>query len=197
MARAEPTEPATGLVVVGEGVQARAATAKEAQDENNRVMEAILGRVKALGIGDDEIRTDGISLFPVNEPPDGRVVGHQATNAVRMTRRDPRRVREAIEAAVSAEANHAGEVRFALRDEAPLRRQALDQALRAAKGDAEAIAQTAGLRLGAVRSVTTEPSVGPTSGAGLPVQVHAPTAPPVQPGQLAVVARVRVVYQVQ
>jgi uncharacterized protein YggE len=88
-------------------------------------------------------------------------------------------------------------VRFAFRDDAPLRRQALDQALRSARGDAEAIAQTAGLRLGALQSVAIEPAGSSIAAEGAPP--HLPTAlgPPVQPGQLSVVARVRMVYQLQ
>jgi uncharacterized protein YggE len=206
-----PAPAGPGLTVVGEGVargepdlayvtagvQTRAAAAKDAQDENNRLMEAVVARVKALGIGEPEIRTSGITLFPVNEPPHDRPVGYHATNAVRVTVRSPRQVGAVLDATIAAGANQAGEVRFAFRDEAPLRRQALDQAIRAAKGDAEAIAQSSGLRLGALQSIAIEPTGGPMAAEGVPSATHAPMSPPLQPGQLAVVARVRVVYQLQ
>jgi uncharacterized protein YggE len=204
-AAASPTGP--GLTVVGEGiargepdlayvsagVQTRAPGAKEAQAENDRVMQAVVGRIKALGIGEGDVRTNAITLVPIGEPGQDRVVAYHATNSVTVTLRDPRRVGEVLEAALAAGANQAGDVRFAVRDEAPLRRQALDQAIRTAKGDAEAIAQSAGLRLGALQSIAIEPTGGPIVG---DVPVQAPAAAPVQPGRLAVVARVRVVYQV-
>jgi uncharacterized protein YggE len=192
VARGEPD-----LAYVTAGVQTRAATAREAQEENNRVMQQVVGRIKALAIGEGDVRTNAVALFPVNEPPDGRLAGYQANNSVEVTLRDPRRVADVLEAALAAGANQAGDVRFAFRDDAPLRRQALDQALRSARGDAEAIAQTAGLRLGALQSVAVEPAGAPIAAEGAPPHLPAAQGPPVQPGQLAVVARVRMVYQLQ
>jgi uncharacterized protein YggE len=174
VARGEPD-----LADVTAGVQTRAATAREAQDENDRVMQQVVRRIRALGIGDGDVRTRMVALSPVNEPPHDRAVAYHATNSVEVTLRDPRRVAEVLEAALAAGANQAGDVRFAVRDDAPLRRQALDQALRGARGDAEAAAQTSGVRLGALRSVSIEPTGGPAAVEGTPPQGPAAAGPPI------------------
>jgi hypothetical protein len=55
----------------------------------------------------------------------------------------------------------------------------------------------AGLRLGALQSVSIEPTGGPVAADGTPPQGPAAAGPLIKPGQLSVVARVRLVYQLQ
>jgi peptide/nickel transport system substrate-binding protein len=106
-------------------------------------MQAVVATIRARGIAEGDVRTDGIALYPVHDQGSSRISGYEASNRVRVTVHDVRRVGEALDAAVGAGANQAGEVRFAFRDEAPLRRQALDQAVKAARSTAEAIAASA------------------------------------------------------
>ena len=45
-------------------------------------MQVVVGRIKALGIGEGEIRTNAVTLVPIGEPPHDRVVAYHATNSV-------------------------------------------------------------------------------------------------------------------
>jgi hypothetical protein len=192
VARAEPDR---GHVTTG--VLTRGNTAQDAQEENNRLMQAVLQALRARGIAEADVRTNGLALTPVNDPGTSRIAGYEASNQVRVTVREVRRVGEVLDAAVDAGANQAGEVRFAVRDDAPLRRQALDQAVKAARSTAQAIAASGGLRIVGVQTVVDESATGPVFTEPQPAQLDPATRMPVQPGQVAVTARVRVVYQIQ
>jgi uncharacterized protein YggE len=212
-----PTPPAGhgGLLVVGEGevmaapdvafvtlgVQAEGKTAREAMDQNSTAMAAVVDAIKGAGIAEKDIQTTGLSLTPIfsqqrpgdQTPP--QIVGYRAANNVNVTASAVNRVGEVIDAAVSAGANVAGGVRFGIRDDAALRRSALDAAVRAARAEADTMAAALGVRVTGVLSAT-DLNGADTPPRPLAVQADAArgAAPPIQPGELTLRARVQVVY---
>jgi uncharacterized protein YggE len=197
MARAEPD-----IAYVTTGVQTRGQTAKQAQDENTRLMNAIIQAVRSRGVEEKDVRTSGVSLFPIYERQPNTISGYQATNTVRVTVQDVKKTGEILDAAVGAGANINGGVQFGLKDDSAFRRQALDQAVKEARAKADAIAAAAGLRVAGVQSLVDEspagaevPELARQTLAAPAVDAAGPV--PVQPGQLAVTARVRVVYTFQ
>jgi hypothetical protein len=209
-----PAAPsAVGLTVVGEGtvqappdiaylsagVQSRGPTAREAQDANTAAMNQVLARIKALGIAEQDIRTSGVSLQPLYDRGPNQLSGYIAHNQVTVTVREVRRAGELLDQAISAGANQAAGVRFGIRDDSQLRRQALDQAVKSARATADAMAAAAGLRVSGIVSMVDE-----GGGAGpqpyeraVPMAAAAQADVPLQPGQLTVGARVRIVFQFQ
>jgi hypothetical protein len=162
-------------------------------------MNAVIAAVRTAGVAETDLRTTGINLNPVYDRQPTQVVGYVAQNQVRVTVRDVARTGILLDAAVSAGANLAGQVQFGVRDESPMRRQALEQAVRDARARAEAIATAAGLRVTGVQSLQDESPSGPTAPEFAPrgAMLAADAGPvPVQPGTLAVTARVRVVYTI-
>jgi uncharacterized protein YggE len=213
-----PAQPVpSGLSVVGEatvkaepdvayvttGVQTRGQTARQAQDENTRKMNDILAAIKRLGVADADIRTSGINLHPNYGRQPDQIEGYIATNSVTITVQDVRRVGEVLDATVTAGANQAGGIQFSIKDDTQLRRQALDQAVKAARVRADAIAGAAGLRVTTIQSLTDVSSGAAAPPMPMPrvaqsMAADAASGPvPVQPGQLAVTARVQVVYSLQ
>jgi uncharacterized protein len=208
-----PAPSAAGLTVVGTGtvqgppdiayvsagVQSRGATAREAQDANTAAMGQVLARIKALGIAEQDIRTSGVNLQPVYDRQPSQLSGYMASNQVTVTVRDVKRAGEVLDQAISSGANQSAGVRFGIQDEAPLRRQALDQAVKSARSTADAMAAAAGLRVTGIISMTDEGGGAPQPyERAVPMAAAAsPADVPLQPGQLAVSARVRIVYQFQ
>lgn len=207
--------PAQGITVYGEGeasaepaiamvtlsVQTEGRTAREALDANSAAMGAVVDALKGLGIPDRHLRTTGISVNPVRarprpeDPQPPPITGYQASNSLSVTVDPLSRAGEVIDVAVSAGANVAGGLRFALRDDAELQHRALEAAVRAARAKADVVAAAAGVRITGVRAVTEEPMGGvPVVRAELAQAADARTAPPVQPGELTLRTRVRVVY---
>jgi uncharacterized protein YggE len=220
VAYAQPAAQSAGdvaqtIAVVGEGeasgapdvayvnvaVQNEAQTARQAIDQNSSAMTAVIDALKRLGIPEQSLRTSGISITPVrarprpDDPQPPPVTGYQATNTLTVTVEQVSRTGEVIDAAVGAGANVAGGVRFRIKNDDALRQSALDAAVKAARASADAMAAAAGLRVTGVRSMSDESGGdGPIPLARMAAADAASTAPPVQPGELTVTARVRVVY---
>ena len=193
--RAEPT-----IAYVSTGVQSRGQTAQEAQAENTRLMNAVIAAIRQTGVAEQDIRTSGINLSPIYERQPNTISGYQATNTVRVTVQDVKRTGEVLDATVKSGANLTGNVSFDIKDDTELRKQALDQAVKAARIRADAIAAAAGLRVVGVQSMTDESSGRPEfpEMARNVAAMAADAGPvPVQPGQLAVTARVRIVFAFQ
>jgi uncharacterized protein len=192
------TEPDVAYVTVG--VQTRDATARGAQSANGAAVAAVLAAVEALGIAPADVRTSGVGLQPLFDREPMQVTGYLAANSVRVTVRDPARAGAVLEAAVAAGANQAGNVQFARLDDGVLRQRAIEEAVRVSRGKAEAAARGAGLRLGALVSVTEQGSSTQPPGAG-PLLDAASAAgkggASLEPGQLVVRATVTVAYAVQ
>ena len=211
------TEVAQTITVSGEGeasgtpevamvslsVQNEGRTAREAIDANSAAMAQVVEAMKRIGVPERGLRTSGISINPVrarqqpgeSQPPP--IVGYQAVNSLTVTVEPAVKAGEVIDVGIGAGANVAGGVRFAMKDDATLQKEALDMAVKSARGKADAMAAAAGLRIVGVRTMTEE------GGPGVPVvraeaqglaAADARQVPPVQPGELTLRTRVRVVY---
>jgi uncharacterized protein len=180
---------------VSVGVQTQAQTAQQAQAENTQQMQAVIDRVKALGIQDRDIRTSGISLHPIHGREQNQITGYQAMNSVRVTVRDVNQSGQILDTAVTAGANLAGNITFGILDDKQLRQQALQAAVQDARTKADALAQPLGLRVTSIISVAEESFGGPRPMEDMARPAMAQAAPvPVEPGELTVQANVRVIF---
>lgn len=176
------------------GVQTRAQTAQEAQNQNNQQMANVIAALKGKGIAEQDIQTTGVSLNPFYER-EQTVTGYIATNSVRVRVANIAAVGELLDAAIAAGANQAGGVQFGLSNEAPLHQQALAEATKDARAKADALAKAIGVTITGIEAVVEETGGGPI----VPVaeMAQAATRTPIEPGELSIRAQVRVVYSYQ
>ena len=191
---------APDVAYVSVGVQTQAATAAEATADNSRRMTAVLDALRARGLGPRELQTSGLNVTPQyqRDRPDV-LTGYQATNMLTITVNDVERAGEILDATLAAGANRIGGLRFGIRDTAPLRQQALDEAARSARARAEALAASLGVRIVGIGSVVEEGVVvprPPAMASEFTARAAAAPAPPtpVEGGELRVTARVRVTF---
>ncbi len=187
------------------GVQTEAKTARETQSENNEQIEKVIAALKGTGIGEDDIRTVNYDLSPRYDYLDlknGRgkqvLAGYTAVHQVRVTVRDLKAVGKALDSVVNAGANLTGGVVFTL-SEAKMEAayaEALESALKNARGKAEVLAKGLGLILGKPQEVNES--------GGNPVPVYERDyagaamkagAVPISAGQLEVTATVNLRYE--
>jgi uncharacterized protein YggE len=218
-AQTPPATPPSTVEVTGEaevkavpdravlelGVHTEAGTAREAMRSNAQAMDAVVTALRRLGLSERQMRTREIQLSPRTEEPPPRpmgrrplgITGYRAGNTLEVTVEPLDKLGPVIDAAVGAGANVAGGVHFSVRDEEALRRQALADAVQAARAKAQVLAQAAQVRLGPVRQLVEEPS-GPLPMGGMAMTAFAETRaaplPPVQPGELTLRVRVRVSF---
>jgi uncharacterized protein len=180
------------------GVLTQAPTAKEAAAENAKRVEAVMAALRqALGAKAD-IKTISYSVNPIYgeaKPNRGPMVtGYSVDDVVRATTSELAQVGKILDAAVGAGANDVRDLSFSLKDPQPARAQALRDAVSHARGEADVIAASLGVKLGRVRSVESSgemPIVRPMMKAAM---VRAAT--PVEPGTIDVNASVTVTFEI-
>ena len=125
------------------GTQAKASTATAAVAANKVKIEKLLATIRAAGIRERDIQTQGIQLQPDyrwDNEPNGRgrqtLIGYIAGNSVQIKTRDIDKLTTLLDALTTAGADTVYGPNFAISDPAPLRREARVRAL--ARGQAEA-----------------------------------------------------------
>lgn len=179
------------------GVVTEDRDATRAAQENARITTAVIDAVVGFGVARADIQTTQYSVSPIVDyqrtPP--VTTGYRVTNLVRVKLRDLARIGALIDTAIAAGANNVQGVSFDIQDPTPVRREALVQAMRSAQADARLIADTLGIRLGRIVSVTESGPAIPRPFELGAVRAEAATTP-IIPGQITVSATVTVVYSI-
>lgn len=185
------------------GVRTTAVTARQAMDENNAAVAAVIAKLESMGIAKKDMQTGNISLYPQTKAPrpeeagPEQIVAYWANNSLRVTVRNLGTLGAVLDAAVSAGANSVSGIRFGVDDDSKLRDEALKEAIKTARAKADLVAEGLGLRVTGVQSVSLESYATPG-----PVyyEVAAPAARmaagevPVETGELTFTASVRVTF---
>jgi uncharacterized protein YggE len=192
------TGQATGQpdeAILSAGVQTRAATAQDAQAQNNQTMTTVINAIKALGIPDKDVQTTGVSVYPIYTQGDF-VSGYSASNNVTVTVENVSQAGAVLDAATKAGANVESGLRFTMKDSSALRNQALAAAAADAKSKANALATALGLQITGIQSVAEASVSSPIIRGPQPLAAAAAGAPsvPVESGQLQVTAQVTIVF---
>jgi uncharacterized protein len=141
------------------GVVTQAQTAEAAAAENAKRTAAVMATLrKELGTG-AEIQTSGYSINPnYTQPRNGNtppvIAGYTATNMVHITTFEIASVGKMIDAATRVGANNVHGVQFGVKDEQASRGEALREAARNARKNAEAMAAGLGMKAGRVVSIS-------------------------------------------
>lgn len=182
-------------------VETQAASAAEAASRNGETMGAVLEGVRAAVGADDRVETSGYQLSPRYRPSNDRevgpeIVGYRAQNSVIAVLSDVDRAADVLDAALEAGANRVAELAFFASSTEDARLQALRDATARARREAEVIAESLGMRLGAPLTVQSTGGARPPS----PVAFRAEAAmmdvnTPVEPGSETVSAGVTITYR--
>jgi len=141
---------APDIATLSFGVQTgRAPTSEAAIDNLTKSIDKIIAAVKAKGVEEKDIGTENFWMNPAYDYVNGTQVarGFEATQSLRVTVRDLKKVGEVLTAATAAGANQAGNVQFSIDDPDQLREEARTMAIEKAKEKAKVLAGTLGKRL--------------------------------------------------
>lgn len=199
---------APDLASFNAGVVSQGKTASEALAANSADMTRVIAALKRAGIADRDIQTSNLSLNPVYAPqrtlPDGtidppqpRIVGYQASNSVNVRQRRLAEVGKVIDTLVTAGANQVNGPSFEVEQPDPVLDAARTAAMKKARARAELYARAAGLRVARVLSISESGGWSPPQPVMYRVAAMeaAPSAPPVQSGELALTINVTVQYE--
>jgi uncharacterized protein YggE len=172
-------------------VESRAKTATGALAQNNDAMTAVIAAVKGAGVPAASIQTSQVALMQQSSQDGTSIIGYIASNTITV-KTDLGRSGKLVDAAVNAGATGFGGPMLSHSDEDGLYRDALKKAVEDSKAKAQALADAAGLKLGAVQSVTEGASSTP------PIPYATKTADagsmPIEAGTQDVQATVTVTY---
>jgi uncharacterized protein YggE len=183
--------------VIGLGVQTQANTAQAALSENAVKMTALIASLMDKGIGEDDIATSYVSIYPTYGNSGADITGYQAVNQVSVTLHDISEVGEVIDDAVHAGANLSDGITFQLSDENQGVNQALEEAVANARSKAETLAGASDAQLGQVVSVQegSDGSMPPIAyGRDMAGGAFAESSTPIQPPTLETQVSVAVTW---
>jgi uncharacterized protein YggE len=143
-------------------IETRAKTATAALTQNSNDATAVIAALKNAGATAANIQTSQVSLNPQTSQDGTTIVGYAASNSVTV-RTALTSAGKIVDAAVGAGANGVSGPSLDVSDQTSLYRDALHKAVDNAKLKAQALADAAGLSLGAVQSVTEGGSASPPS----------------------------------
>jgi uncharacterized protein YggE len=191
-------------VYIDIGVTTQAQKSEAAAAQNAGRVATVIAAVRRAGGPSAQLTTAEYSVSPdFNYPRDGgapALVGYSVSNVVRVRLDDLRKIGPVIDAATQAGSNNVQNVRFALRDEESPRREALREAARNARQDAEDLAAALGLKV--VRVLTVQEQGGGVrqpliyQQAAKLALAAAPPPTPVEPGAIDVAAAVTLAVEV-
>jgi uncharacterized protein len=187
---------APDLLTVVLGVQTQGPDAKAALDANSQRTTALLDALKGGGVAAADLQTSQLSINPTYAP-NGRINGYDVANLVTATLRDIAGAGGLVDAAAAAagDAVRVQQLAFSIDDDSAARATARAAAVKQAQAQARQMADAAGVRLGALRSITEIPA--PTTFAADTARASAASAAvPIEPGTQELGVTVEVAYDV-
>jgi uncharacterized protein YggE len=211
---ATPQEP--HVVVSGDGLvqatpdrawimvsaESRAPSPREAQRRTSELMRPVLEALRKERVPDDAVRTTGYDLQQEFDFTNGKRVsrGYVARNTIEVRVDDVGRVGELLETVVKQGATSVSGLRFDVKDQGKLEREAVRRAVANARLKAEAAAAGAGRTLDRLVRIEESGSVPPPVPMPFARTLAAEAggaAPPVTPGQIEVRAQVTVTFSLK
>jgi uncharacterized protein YggE len=159
---------APDMAVLNLAVVKQAKTAREALDENNKAMAAVLAALKKEGIADRDMQTSGFSVQPQynypqstdGQPKPPELIGYQVSNGLTVRVRDLGELGGLIDQAVTLGVNQGGDIQFTNDKPEAAMEAARKDAVAAAMKKAKTLAEAAGVKLGRIIEID-ESSVRP------------------------------------
>ena len=198
---------APDMAVMTLSVVKQAKSAKDALDENNKAVGAVLTALKDSGVAERDLQTSGFSIQPQfvfqndknGQPLPPTLTGYQVNNGLTVRVRDLSKLGALLDQAVTLGVNQGGDIQFT--NEKP--DAALEEARKNAVADAAAKAKTltdaAGVKLGRVVAINEGTIVSPPQPfmRAAMNMAAAPKAVPIATGENTYNASVSITYAIE
>lgn len=190
---------APDVATASAGVVTQAADASAAMRENAAQMARVMEALRGAGVAERDIQTTGISIHPVyrhaqDEEP--RITGYSASNTVSLKVRDVSRLGAVLDALVSSGANNVNGPSFEIDQPEAVYDEARQAALKQAQARAEMYAQSLGLRVRRIVSISEgggfQPPVPMMKAMAMDARME---SAPVAPGETTLSANLDVVFE--
>ena len=182
-------------------------TAEESEQENSRISDRVRAELFLEGISASEVQTSNFNVYPEYDYTDGKnkIIGYKTTNSLIVKTTQFSKIGKIIDAGIRGGVNRVDSIQFELSEEkqSEAKKDALEKASRDAREKAEAIASGLNVKIGKIRSVTSqdyyyEPRLfySAVEGAGFDEAVKAASTV-IVPGELETSAQVQVTFEIK
>ncbi|MDT8421781.1 MAG: SIMPL domain-containing protein [Desulfuromonadales bacterium] len=184
------------------------ADSEVALQQNNRKMNSLIETLQGLGLVRDDYRTGQFQTYPEwSRPPrpapanwQRSIVGYTVNNELLIKTGQVELAGKLLAAAQAAGADQVGGLVFALAEPADHREEAIARATRRAMRKAQTLAEAAGVKLGAIQSLTLDQAAAPGPLPRMEMMAaragEMADAVPVNAGNVEVRAGVTLVYRI-
>ena len=195
------------IVYVSLGVVTENKDAKAAQQENTKVMDRVVQKLKSLGIEEQDIKTINYTIYPQQDWSNERqptIFSYRVENMVEVTIRNLDKTGEILDVLAGEGVNQAYSIKFDIQDTDRHYQEALDKAVKQAEKKAEAIAKASGKKLKGLLSIGEGyrgaviyqgTNNGTIRSMDMDVAEGAKMAVPISSGQLEIKATVNVIFE--
>lgn len=189
------------IATVTLGIVTQGKTSAEAMESNARTAAALLSQLRERGLADRDLMTIGLNLSPDYAQDKDRngaakIVGYRAINRLAVRLRDVTKIGAVLDLATTAGVNDIDGPVFGIADPQGLQDEARKKAAADARRVAELLAQSMGVKLGAIREIidnsVPRATPQPRMLRGAPAMMSA--APPIEGGELTASSRVTVTF---
>jgi hypothetical protein len=181
------------------GVETMADTTTAALEQNNQQVQAIIDRLTALGVAEEDIQTSNFNIHARYDDQGRDVTGYTVNNMVRVTIRNLDQTGRLLDEVVQVGANRIHGISFSVDDPDSLQAQARDEAIANAREKATRLAQESGANLGEVLVISENVGSSPPTPVfrGDFAMGEAESSVPVQSGQQTVNANVQITFELR
>ena len=152
-----PDMAVVSFAVTGDGKELAAT-----RDDVNRRSSAVLAKIRELGIAEADINAPDVGIHPQYDYRKGqRLTGYRVVRQMAVKVRDLDRLGSVLDGVVAAGANEVQGAQMTASDPSTAEHEALRAAVAAARAKAEAMADAAGVKLGAVQRIEEDPGHEP------------------------------------
>ncbi len=196
------------LAIVNLGVQAVAPKLSAAIREANTKMNALMEKLKGLGIEEKDMQSN-ISSSPQQDYESGkaRITGYEVSNSLTLNIRNLEQVSTVLDIALDLGINNISNVTWTMDEFSTPRSQAREIATKTAIQKAEQLAKAAGVTLGKIVSLSENNASNPFTqhlanaatfeGTGMPKRMAQDQAPAISAGSVAVTVNVDAIFEVK
>lgn len=219
LAQESTNSPSPRIIVTGEGqaaispdlaivslsVMREAETAREALDQSNEAMSAVLAAMKEKGIAEKDLQTSGLQISPRYVYPQSgqgegqpRIVAYQATNTLTVRVREIANLGAVIDQSVTLGVNQGGNITFTNANPSEAITEARKLAVQDAMAKAKTLAEAAGVSLGHVVELSEQSSTPRAMPIGAEAfRMAASDAVPVAAGENTYQVHVNVTFEIK
>lgn len=197
---------APDMAIVSLAVMREAETARQALDQNNEAISAVIAALKEAGIEGRDLQTSGLQINPRYVYPQDnsgeapRIQGYQVSNTLTVRVRDIEKLGAIIDESVTLGVNQGGSISFTNDDSSATVTEARKRAVKDAMGRAKTLAEAAGVGLGPVLEISEQsmtPPPMPLSAKMVRMEAASADAVPLEAGENVYRVQVSVTFGIQ